>query len=565
MEEQSLQIIHNIGLSIIFAAVLAFVARLLKQPLLLGYIAGGIALGPHLGFGLIKDEASVEVISEMGLIMLLFIIGLEIRLPDLQKLGKELFILGVLQFVGCVALGLLLLRYFDSAQGRFDALYLAIAGSLSSTLIVVKLLQQKFELKSTAGRITVGLLVIQDLWAILFMGIQPNLTNPGVKTALLSVGGVIGLVLASFLISRFILGRLFQAAASSPELVLITAAAWCFSVAGFAEWAGLSLEMGALVSGLAIAAFPYGHDVISKLSGVRDFFITLFFVALGLKVAAPTLETAVIAVLLIAFVYLSRFLTIAPTTIFTGSGLRAGINTALNLSQISEFSLVILALGVGYGHISGELSNLVLTAMLLASVASTYTIMFSGGITRGLLKVCAVFGIRETGAAAEGAASAGGHGHGGERRDIVVLGAYRIAQGFLDRIEREAPALIPRILVVDYNPALREGLEARGFHWVYGDLAHPESLQHSGVEDAELVICTISDVFLKGVTNERLLAQLKQLAPTARFVMTADDPVEAEALKQAGAVHVVVPGKIAGHSLFDQLRWDLAGSPREAN
>ncbi len=564
MEAHSVEIIHNIGLSIIFAAALAFIARMLKQPLLLGYIAGGIALGPHLGFGLIKDEASVEVISEMGLIMLLFIIGLEIRLPDLRKLGKELFILGVLQFVGCVALGLLLLRYFDSAQGRFDVLYLAIAGSLSSTLIVVKLLQQKFELKSTAGRITVGLLVIQDLWAILFMGIQPNLTNPGLKTALFSLGGVVGLVLASFLISRFVLGRLFQAAASSPELVLITAAAWCFGVAGFAEWAGLSLEMGALVSGLAIAAFPYGHDVISKLSGVRDFFITLFFVALGLKVAAPSLETAVIAVLLIVFVYASRFLTIAPTTIFTGSGLRAGINTALNLSQVSEFSLVILALGVGYGHISGELSNLVLTAMLLASVTSTYTIMFSGGITRGLLKVFALLGLRETGDGAHGGPDSGGRGHGGERRDIVVLGAYRIAQGFLDRIEREAPALIPRILVVDYNPALREGLEARGFHWVYGDLAHPESLQHSGVEDAELVICTISDVFLKGVTNERLLAQLKQLAPAARFVMTADDPVEAEALKQSGAIHVVVPGKIAGHALFDQLRWDLAGAPREA-
>jgi Kef-type K+ transport system membrane component KefB len=550
MDHHGLTIIQDIGWSIVFAGVTAYLARLLKQPLLLGYIVAGAVLGPNIGIGIVKSEESIHLISEIGLLMLLFIIGLEIRLPDLMKLGKELFLLGVIQFIGSVAIGLLVfqLEIFKVGDGPYDTLYLAVATSISSTLIVVKLLQEKFEIKTVAGRITLGILVFQDLWAILFMGVQPNLSDPQPLTILRSFVGVAGLVVLSFSISKFVLTRLFSSASSSPELVLLTAMAWCFSVAGFASFTGLSLEMGALVAGMSIAAFPQGNDVISKVSGIRDFFITLFFVALGMKVPLPSLEMLGLAALLLVFVFASRIITMVPTAYFTGTGLRAGLLSSLNLSQISEFSLVILTLGAGFAHVSTELQSLVLTAMLLGALTSTYTILFNAQLARIFMKIFATVGFREKGEKDRGDEEAGDH------RDIVLLGCYRIAQGMLERLEREEPELVKRILVVDYNPSLRASLEQRGYKWVYGDLAHPESLHHSGIEEASLVICSISDVFLKGITNRRLLSVLKTLAPHAQHIMTCDDPHEAEELKADGAVHVVVPGWIAGHDLYEHVK-----------
>ncbi len=553
METHSVHLIHDIGLAIIAAAILAHIARLIKQPLMLGYIAGGALLGPNLGFALIESEESIELIAEMGLIMLLFIIGLEIRLPEILKMGKELFLLGVLQFGGGVLAGLALFRGLGiGGGGQYDVLYLSVAAALSSTLIVVKLLQEKFELKTNAGKLTLGILVLQDLWAILFMGLQPNLSDPRVDTILQSVLGVVGLSLASFLLSRFVLSRIFAVAARSPELLLLTATGWCFAVCGFAEWAGLSLEMGALVAGLSIAAFPYGHDVIVKLGGVRDFFITLFFVALGMKVPAPQWSVIQIALLLLVFVYLSRLLTITPIAWLTGKGLRAGAVTALNLSQVSEFSLVILALGAGYGHVSKFASEVVLTAMLIASLTSTYTILFNDTLGRGVVRFFGLFGMRDREGQAIAAAGVEHH------RDIIILGYFRIAQGLLGRLEKEAPHLIQRILIVDFNPEHRAALEAKGYAWTYGDLAQPESLEHHGIGQASMILVTVSDVFLKGTSNARLLGQLQSLAPEARIVVTVDDPTEGDALLERGAAYSIVPGRLAGTVLFDHVK-EMAG------
>ncbi|MGH7397277.1 MAG: cation:proton antiporter, partial [Candidatus Rokuibacteriota bacterium] len=164
-------LLRDIALGIVFAAVLGHVARLLRQPLLLGYIAGGILLSPQMGFGLVTNADSVELIAEIGLILLLFIIGLEIDLRELRRLGRSMLALGVGQFVINSVLGLAFFAWLGHrvAEGRFDLVYLAIVISLSSTLIVVKLLREKFELKILSGRLTLGVLVVQDVWAILFM------------------------------------------------------------------------------------------------------------------------------------------------------------------------------------------------------------------------------------------------------------------------------------------------------------------------------------------------------------------------------------------------------------
>ena len=279
-------LLRDIALGIMFAAILGHVARLLRQPLLLGYIAGGILLSPQMGFGLITNAESIELISEIGLILLLFIIGLEIDLRELRRLGRSMLALGVGQFVINTLLGLAFFAWlgYRVADGRFDLIYLAIVMSLSSTLIVVKLLREKFELKILSGRLTLGVLVVQDIWAILFMAVQPSLADPGVLRIAQSIAGGAVLVGVAFLASRYILAPMLEASARRPELVLISSVAWCFGIAGVAHQLGLSREMGALIAGVSISAFPYGADVISKVTGVRDFFVTLFFSAFVTRV-----------------------------------------------------------------------------------------------------------------------------------------------------------------------------------------------------------------------------------------------------------------------------------------
>jgi Kef-type K+ transport system membrane component KefB len=546
----------DIGLSIVFATLAAYAARLLRQPLILGYVLGGIALGGQLGFGLITGTESVELISEIGLILLLFIIGLEINVRELIGMGPTVFVAGVVQFAGCVGLGLLTLGATGivPGPGKFDSLYLAIALALSSTLIVVKLLHDKFEIRTAAGRLTVGVLVLQDVWAILFMAIQPSLSNPEVLVVLRAMAQGIVLVCAAFLFSKHALGRILEFAGKSPELVVLTAMAWCFAMCGLAEKAGLSKEMGALVAGVTIAAFPYGTDVISKLAGIRDFFVTLFFVSLGLKVAQPSLGVFAGAGALALFVLVSRLLTLPPTTYLMKQGLRTGIVSGLNLAQISEFSLVIVTLGAGFGHVSSELQSLVLTATLVASVVSTYVIQFNHDLARPMLRLACRFGYAEDASFVEAASTSGQ-----EPRDIVLLGCFRGGRAFLEQVEIHVPELRRRILVIDYNPALQADLERRGFKWAYGDLSHPETLSHHGIEFASFVICAVSDTFLKGTTNSTLLQHLKSLAPEACFVMAADDRAEADRLILAGAREVVVGSCLVGCRLLESVQLFLRG------
>jgi len=541
-------LLRDIALGIVFAALVAHVARVIRQPLILGYIAGGVLLSPRLGLGLVTSVESIELISEIGLILLLFIIGLEIDLRELRRLGRSMLALGVGQFAINALLGLLFFAWlgYRPGGGNFDLLYLTIVISLSSTLIVVKLLRDKFELKVLSGRLTLGVLVVQDVWAILFMAVQPSIADPGVVRIAGSIAGGAVLVGVAFLASRYALARLFEASARRPELVLISSVAWCFIVSGIAERLGLSREMGALIAGLSISAYPYGSDVISKVTGVRDFFVTLFFVALGMQVPVPNATILGQAALIVAFVFVSRFVAVVPTTYFLREGLYAGTVTALNLAQISEFSLVILKLGADYGHVSDRASAVVLTAMILTSLVSPYVIGANDRIARIMLRPFERLARRRQRA---GGPAPDAH----PAREIVLLGHFRIAQAVLDRVEQLAPHLKGRITLVDYDATRGRAVMARGFRWEYGDLANPDALEHLGMEQARIVVTTISDTFLKGISTRRLVATLRRLAPQATIVMTGEEKTDAEDLLRAGADHVLVPGEITGERILTLL------------
>ncbi len=548
----SQDLLSAIGVSIVAAAAFALLARVVRQPLILGYILAGAVLGPHIGIGIVADEASIEFISEIGLILLLFIIGLEISVPSLVQAGRTIVMSGLLQFPISVALAWVTFSWLtEITGGRFDGLYLAVTLALSSTLIVVKLLFDKLEMATFAGRVTLGILIFQDLWAIGFLALQPSLENLKAMSLIASLGSCTGLVATAGVLSRLVLPPLFRAVARSHELILITAMGWCFLVAGTASTLGLSKEMGALIAGMVIAAFPYGTEVVARLSGVRDFFVTLFFVALGMKIPAPTPRLLLLTAAVAAFVVASRFLVIYPIFSLLRLDTRTAGVVAINLGQVSEFGLVIVALGVGYRHVSTELAALVLYALLGTAVISTYAILFSHPLATGLargLSLAGVPGWRPSRPAASPVDRVEP-----PRHDLFFLGVSREGLALLRHLDRERPAMKRRIVAIDFNPETLEQLQAEGITCHYGDIGNAETLRHTGIERAAIVVSSISDWFLKGTDNLRLLRQVRGLAPSARVIVTADALANAGRLYDEGADYVLIPPALAAEHIYGLL------------
>ncbi len=548
-------ILSDIGSAIVAATVLALIARWLKQPLILAYLLAGVAVGPELGFGLVRDRETIALISEVGLILLLFIIGLEMDLQKLLGAGRPLVLTGLLQPPLCALLGtaLAVSAGFALGQGRFDAAYVGVCLALSSTMIVVKLLYDKYELMTQPGRVTLGILVFQDVWAILVLAVQPSLMNPSVATLAASLGKGALLVAASLLASRHLLPRVFSFIAKVPELLLVTALAWCFLVSGVAAWLGLSREMGALVAGVGMSTFPYNLDVIAKVVNIRDFFVTLFFVALGMQIPAPTPMVLLLAFFGSLLVVASRFVSIFPLLFLAGSGLRGSLLPTVNLSQMSEFSLVIAALGLPFGHIDPQTVAVLTFVFAVTSVSSTYMIQWNHELQAALAGGLVRLGLRGDAAATTNDTEASAAGA------IVFLGFYRDASSILHQFEMEVPGegahpVLRDLLVIDFNPAVLEELGRRGIRSIYGDVASMDTLHHARVEETRLVVCTLTDSVLKGTSNGRLLGQVKRVCPQAEIVVASDTLEGALALYAAGADFVFIPRIHSAHHMAEVIR-----------
>jgi Kef-type K+ transport system membrane component KefB len=535
-------LLSDIGIAIVAATALAIAARALRQPLILAYLLAGVVVGPEMGFGWVRDHDSIELISEIGLILLLFIIGLEMDLQKLMAAGRSLVVTGILQFPLCVGLGWLFASSLGFAQGggRFDVAYLAVGMALSSTMIVVKLLYDKYELMTLPGRITLGVLVFQDVWAILVLAVQPSLLNPSAAVLLGSLVKGTVLVAASLALSRYLLPRVFGFVAKVPELLLVTALAWCFLVSGVASWMGLSREMGALVAGVGMSTFPYSLDVIAKVINIRDFFVTLFFVALGMRIPFPTPWALSVAAGASLFLVATRFATVFPILHATGAGVRSGLLGAINLSQMSEFSLVIAALGLALHHIDPSTVAVLTFIFVITSVTSTYMITFNHPLERTLARPLRALGFHD----AEGAHAPADGEHAAEQ--VVFLGFFRDASSILHQLELESESgdpnpVLRQLLVIDFNPVVLAELKRRQVRCVYGDLGSMETLHHASVHHARFIVCTITDAVLKGTTNLRLLKQLKKAAPGAEVVVASDTIAGALELYGEGADFVFVP------------------------
>ncbi|MEO6846826.1 MAG: cation:proton antiporter [Chthoniobacterales bacterium] len=534
------ELILDITLCIVAAWALGVVAQFIKQPVILAYLVGGFLLGPAC-LKWVKSPDAISVISELGLIFLLFMIGLEIDLKKILSAGRSITVTALSQIVGGVLIGVVFFRMcgFPLGDGKWDALYLAIAAALSSTVIIVKVLYDKRELDTFPGRVTLGILVLQDLFAILFLALQPNLANLAPVILLRSLGQVLLLVVSALLVSRYVLPPLFRSIARLPELVLVGAIAWCFGMGEFAERLHLSREMGALVAGISLSTFPYALDVTAKITSLRDFFVTLFFVGLGMEIPLPTGSLIGWALIFAGFTVVSTFITTFTPLYAMRQGLRASLLPAINLSQVSEFSLVILALGTKAMHFGNpQTEGLVSLAFVILATGSCLAMSSSDPLIRfaiPLLKKCGLNDLDHL----EEKPIDGEDGHGAGA-DILLLGFFRTASSLLEEMQRHYPDLIKQLAVVDFSPVVFQGLRERGIKIIYGDISQRDTLLHAGIEHAKVLVCTIPQSLLKGITNIKLVQQLRTLNPGAKIIAPAEVLSDIPLLYAAGANYVFI-------------------------
>ena len=527
-------LVTDIAICIIAAWVVAVISQVARQPLLLAYLVAGFAVGPN-GFKWVTNAESIQTISEIGLSLLLFMIGLEIDLKKMLSAGRVITLTAGAQVLGCVLIGWIIFGLIGPAQNHLEALYLAVAAAMSSTVIIVKILYDKRELETLAGRVTLGVLVLQDIATILFLAVQPNLKNPSVGVMVVAVCHVILLLAVAFLASRFVLPRIFKFIARLPELVLVGALAWCFAMAGFADYLKLSSAMGALIAGVMISTFPYTLDVAAKVTSLRDFFVTLFFVGLGMIIPMPTVAYILWTIFLCLVLIVSRLVTVFPVLYSMKQGYRVSFLPAVNLCQMSELSLVLLTLGKASGDVSANTIGIAAFSFAFLAIGSTYAILGNDSLLRKItpwLRKMELHDLDHTVFLTQDEV---------KPRRICLLGFSWTASSLLMEIERNRPDLLAEIVVIDFNPVVHEKLKQRKIHAVYGDITARDVLHHAGVSHAEVVICSLPNMVLKGANNLKILRQLRELNPHGKIIVHAELLSDIPTLYAAGADFVTVP------------------------
>ncbi len=568
--EEMPSLVHDIGISLFLSGLLSVLFTRVRLPAIAGFIIAGVAAGP-LALGWVTDPHNIDTIAQLGFVLLLFMIGLEIDIGKIVSAGRTIVVAGLLQFpltmlFGFIVAKLLALSGVAYLQGNLAALYIGAVISGSSTLLVVKLFQETFELDTAPGRLALGLLVFQDLWSTVLILLQPRLDAPEILPIVGSFAGIILLAGLAVLVSQTLLPTVFRWIAKVPEVVLMAAIGWCFAVvlagsnldhtttmmmgAGF--HLNVSSGMGALIAGATIASLPYATEIVTKVGVVKDFFVTLFFVGLGLGIPAPSGPSVIVLAVVIAVIALvGRQVVFFPVLYWAGIDQRNAEVTAIRLAQISEFGLVIAFLGLQYGHITRELASTIVFAFVLTALATTPLYHAAYAVHGHLKPWLARLGFREP-PEAEARAD--------KEWRLALLGFHRVASSLLHEIARSDPPLVAETLVIDFNVALHQRIRDVGAHVEYGDLSNSDTLLHSGIDRARVVVSTVPDDLMRGTDNRRLVATVRRMNPKAIIIANAVNLSDCEAIYAAGADYVFLSRVETARALSQAIGEALNGT-----
>lgn len=523
---------------IVLASIVAIIFRLLHQPAILAYILTGILLGPLHIFE-IRSTEMLQTLAELGITLLLFMVGLELKFSELRSVGKIAIITGISQIVFTSLIG-----YFLSLALGFSSLssiYIAIALTFSSTIIIVKLLSDKKDLNSLYGKISVGFLLVQDFVAILALIFLSGFGTPGGAASFFDFGLVIFkgtmLFIAILIASKSILPRLIDKLSHSQEVLFLFSIAWAFAMSALVSspLVGFSIEIGGFLAGLSLANSTENFQIVSKVRALRDFFITIFFVLLGMKMTFGNIDAILTpAVILSAFVLIGNPIIMMIILGALGYRKRTSFLAGLTVAQISEFSLILIFLGYKIGHVSNDVISLVTLIGVITFAASSYMILNGNALYKVLKPFLSVFEKKE--ALAEEQKSFG------ELKDHVVLvGLNRSGSSIFETLQEEGK----QVVVVDFDPDVIKKLEKANVSAIFGDIVDSDIQERVSLNSAKLVISTMADF----EDNSLLMQSLKHNKNGAKIIVMAQDAQDAKMLYKRGADYVVVPHIAAGKHL----------------
>jgi Kef-type K+ transport system membrane component KefB len=542
-----IDILYGLSIVLCVAAIAGYFFKLLGQPTVLAYLVTGLAI-PLFGiFDVGTNQETLNFFSDLGIMFLLFLVGLEMNYTSLRQVGRDGVFLGVGQLFISFLIGFFLVKLFGFTG--LEAFYASTALALSSTVIVIGLLAEKKDLNSLYGKLAIGLLLTQDFFVILLLIVLSGFG--GVAGASFSgwqnFGGALfailkGIAFATllFLLGRRMVPRFFEHIARSNELVFVASLAWLFAAVSISKLLGFSVEIGGFLAGLALANSYEHHQVANRVRPLRDFFLISFFVLLGSRLGISSATS-----LWLPIVCLSLFVVVGTTIIvmglmaFLGYRKRTSFFTGLSVAQVSEFSFVLMTIALGLGHIGESLFTLVTVTGIITIITSAYLIGHADWLFSVLSPYLSFFERSRPKEVLH---------YGGAQHEIVLIGFHRTGQAFAAAFPDKE-----NLLIIDEDPGLISEWKRAGYHYLFGDM-NDEAIQESGAfQDARFIISTCPDVesnvlFLKQMKGSRV-----QGAETTRhrpaLIVRARTGLEAKRLYQAGADYVFLPHASIGRHL----------------
>lgn len=535
------------------SSFLGLIALKFKFPLVVSYLLAGVALSLLSVFDA-SGSLVLHILPEIGIAFVLFLIGMELDLREIKSLGIPIVVAAIGQIIITSVVGFVIANALGFAVK--EAVLLGLGLSFSSTVVVVKMLIEKQDLSSLYGKLSIGILLIEDLVAVatlMVISVSSSAFNLGVQQSLpilaLVLKGV-GLFVLTFVLSKYFLQRIFDTVAKSTELLFFTSITWCFVFTSLAIFSGFSIEIGAFLAGIALASSPYHLQIQGKIKPLRDFFLTLFFIYLGSQVKIDYLFSG-LPMIVVFTVFALVFKPVVYMFILGLFGFKKHtiFKTAINLSQISEFSLIVLVVGAGFIGVSNMTISIMAMVAVLSIIASSLLISHSRRIYRFILPIMPIFERKVKAHFLETELL-------GEMEDhVIIIGAHRVGGPLAGYLKREG---IP-FLIMDFNPHLVKKLKDEGMNVIYGDLGDPDVLDNLQLEKTKLIISTAPDLS----DNEILLSECKRRKTEATIIVRAEDKAHGEALKALGADYVISPERVTGSYLVKQIKdhWPRVSFP----
>ena len=512
---------------------IALIIRLMKQPLIIAYLLAGAIIGP---FFLTKNEALYESLAKFGIILLLFIAGLNINPTFIKKIGKAASLAAVAQVLFTGAVGFIILQFFNFSLA--SSLFLSIAITFSSTVIITKLLSDKGDVETVYGRFLLGFLLIQDVIAVFIMLFLTNVRAGNWQMTLplvvLKAFAIIGFV---YLLAKYILPFLISKIAKSSETLFIFTIAWCFIIASLVHLAGLSLEIGAIIAGISLGASPYQMEISSRVKPLRDFFLILFFIVLGSelrvehfwKIIAP-------AIALILFIIVIQPIILFLILRWLKFAKRDSLLSALAAAQISEFGFILIFKAFELGYIESQAMTLLTSIALVTIIISSYLISYNEVIYQKLRPILKRLGKDHRVATEEQS----------KHPDIWIFGYHRIGAKLGEALLEKRI----RFAAVDYDPAVINHLAEKNAAAFFGDAADVEFLDELPLKHAKMIVSTVPQVD----DTLTLVKTVRRHNKKATIIVCSYNAQDAKLLYKHGVDFVVLPSLLGGQYLGELLR-----------